>query len=182
MRAIMLLIAALAGFNATATNATDLHCKNAYTKDDQIYIQVTDLDFKAGTIHTASTTIAIPSGSEDWGIVPEMSAGSYTRKNLTKLPYNGRKYSGHLKFDLIGKGTVKAGNFSPDTADLIVSPEYTVVKTIPQQNNWDKSWTWDVEVRSHSAALAANWSDHHGDYIPLNCFSVAMVNDSKKRP
>lgn len=69
------------------------------------------------------------------------------------------------------------GNMYIEYADLIFSPDYKVVKTIPQANHWDPTWTWDIEVRQHSAVMPISFNDHHGDYIKLECYTTAQVNE-----
>lgn len=171
---IFTLVASLSFLNVTY--AEDINCEAANGVDEKIFIKLNDVDFAAGTALRYSTSIVLE--SREWeDMVPDFHAGSVNGENLSAVPYNGTKYKGHIKFDL--DEAPWAGNFSPDKAELIISPEFKVAKTIPQENNWDKTWTWDIEVRKHSAVLDASWDDHHGDYIKLDCYSVVKVNDSK---
>jgi hypothetical protein len=168
---------------AEKVKAIDISCKvtNAKDANAEAYIKLNDVAFgeDSATVKSYTLSVVADNGAEH-GLVPDVSSGSFEGKELENLPYNGRKYKGHYKFDLT-RNAQSAGNFHPDNFDLIISPEYTVAKTIPQQNHWDKTWTWDIEVRKHSAVVAANFNDHHGDYLEMDCYSIAHVNDSKGR-
>ena len=175
MKLLILALIATVSFSNQVL-AEDITCEAAKGSVEKIFIKLDDVDFAAGTVKRYSTSILLE--SREWeNMVPDFEAGSNNGENLSAVPYKGTKYKGHIKFDLDNRGW--AGNFSPDKAELIISPEFKVVKTIPQQNNWDQTWTWDIEVRKHSAVLDASWSDHHGDYIKLDCYSIEKVNDSK---
>ena len=112
--------------------------------------------------------------------IPNVETSIYTGKNIENVPYKGTKYTDHLKFELANAKAKQLGE-NIETANLIVAPAYTVVKTIPQENYSDKSWHWEVEVREHSAVLDWHVNDHHGDYLPLKCYSQAHVNDSRDK-
>ncbi len=179
MKFIILASVAVLGSSAFAAEkkTIDISCQASKGAYERIFVKLDDVDFEAGSVERWSASIS--SEEKSYDLVPDGWFGSTNGENLKVVPYKGTKYKGHIKFDL-DESEFK-GNFSPDRAELILSPEYKVVKTIPQQNNWDKTWTWDLEIRKHSAVLDASWNDHHGDYIQLDCYSVAIVNDSKGR-
>lgn len=184
----ILFIFSVLGLDATAANPNankeiyKISCsasgKNSGFYSTQVYVNLERVNFEAGTVSTYSATI-VNNGGLEYDTYPTMETAALSGRDLKTVPYNGRKYPNHIKLPLLAAKTATAGDFVPETADLILAPHYTVVKTIPQQNHWDKTWTWDLEVRKHSAVLATNFNDHHGDYIPLECYSTAMVNDSR---
>ena len=108
------------------------------------------------------------------GIVPHVLVGSMNGEGLKNLPYSGRKYKGHYKFDLDGQ---LHGNAPLEYAYLIVSPEYKVVKRVNRQNMWNPDIKWVEEFREHSAVMDISLNDHHGDYMPMKCFSIASIRD-----
>jgi hypothetical protein len=179
----VLALALLFSAPAFADNFTadSIRCE-AKEKDEQIYIRLEKVSISGDrkTASAKSYSMSIVLKDTDWDIVPDVQVGTFEGKDLENEGYDGRKYKGHVKFDMTRKAS-RAGDFTPEAADLILSPEYTVSKKIPQKNISDPSWTWDIEVRKHSAVMAAHWDDHHGDYIKLDCYSVAHVNDSKRR-
>lgn len=170
---------------AAQDNRVDIKCiaerPHDFKGGSSIYLTLKGADLAAGTVDFYNLTIVNVSPNE-FEHVPDFSAGSTNGKDLKAVKYNGRKYVGYKKFSFYNKGDAVAGAFRPDNASVIINPLYTVVKTIPQSNNWDKTWTWDVEVRKHLAVMPTNFDDHHGDYIPLDCYTWTHVNDSKRRP
>ena len=83
--------------------------------------------------------------------------------------HNGRKHKEHLKFDLETSGS--EGDMYFEYMYLIISPFHKVVKRETSANYYDRSITWYYEARKYPAILNVSWNDHHGDYIPLKCFS-----------
>lgn len=187
----MVIVSALIGFSAIAgeIKVGDLNCAG-YDKgeqnlaDTEIYVTLDDLVFytnkdnkvDGGSARSFKASIIVK--DTEWNIVPTPRVGSWEGKNLENTDYNGRKYEGYLEFDLTEN--IKARGF-PETAKLIVSPEYEVVKRIPQTNVFDPSWNWEIEIRKHDARLDTHFDDHHGDYVKMECYSVKRVNDSKGR-
>ncbi len=119
---------------------------------------------------------------KSYGVMPANATSVSQGENISNVEYDGRKYPDHFKFRVdSGKGIQTIGDQEVQYANLIIAPEYTVAKTVHEHNEWDKTWTWDIEIRKHSAVLDVSFNDHHGDYIKLDCYSIASVNDSKGR-
>ena len=105
---------------------------------------------------------------------------SISDSNVANQKYNGQKYKGYLKFNLINyKSEDFRMNGGIEDISLIVSPEYKVVNTRSTGNHWDEDWTWDVETREFDAVFPINLDDHHGDYIRGKCYGTAKVNEVK---
>lgn len=193
MKALVLFLASVISVSAFATkkpkNAkepNDIRCETSdeheFAGTTMIYINLNQVLFNEdNTAATArSFRATMVNRNLDYDIVPDVNAGTWEGERLATVPYKGKKYVGYVKFDL-SHHTFESTGYNPEKAHLILSPKYTVVKTIPMKNNHDQTWTWDIEVRKHPAVLDANYDDHHGDYIPMNCYSTERVNDSKGR-
>lgn len=155
-------------------------CKGKkYDSEVRIHINKLELD-ENGQAEITYMMSLLHEGELGYGFIPDFDAGIITGKQRPNVPYNGKKYPNHLKFPLTEKGSEISKGYSIEYANLIISPAHTVVKSIPEQNHWDKNWTWTVEVRKYSAALDVSFNDHHGDYIQLNCYSTKTVDE--KRP
>lgn len=145
----------------------------------KIFINIRDLNIDQtghAEIKSYAFTMVNQRTSENQ-LPPSFNGGGINGKNLKNSVYNGRKYPNHLKFQITSEESQRAGDLELDYADLIISPDYQVIKTIDQANAWDKNWTWQVEVRKYSAVLAYSINDHHGDYLPLDCTSTEIVNE-----
>ena len=130
-------------------------------------------DKKEATISSYNLSLIIEDQDSN-GIVPHVQVGALNGSSRSNLPYSGRKYKGHLKFDLDGS---LAGNAPLEYAYLIVSPEYKVVKRIDHQNMWNPEIKWVEEIREHSAVMDISLDDHHGDYMPMKCWSRESIRN-----
>lgn len=150
----------------------------------KIYLNIDRLKLKDDTsaeIAAFDMTIINDSGKYE-GLIPNVNSGALQGETIKNVPYNGKNYPGHLKFPIgpFEDGVQLSGGLYLQHSDLILAPNYTVVKSVPQPNHWDQSRKWTLEVRKHSAVLDINFNDHHGDYIKIDCYSSEVVED--KRP
>ncbi|MGE0762288.1 MAG: hypothetical protein AB7N80_03310 [Bdellovibrionales bacterium] len=186
MKQIVLGLLVLIGVNAGAAAAKpiSLQCESVDRDGLKVYLTVDGLTVTGegeetqGKLRSFEMTI-LNLDEKEYDVIPATSGGSWEGRDVKNTAYSGRRYANHLKFELTRHASKSAGS-QVDYADLIVSPAYLVEKTIPQANHWNKDWTWDIEVRKHSAVLPLSINDHHGDYVPMSCFSTAIVNE--KRP
>lgn len=184
MKNILLGLSLIASTSVFAADIELINCKGVKSGYGDfvtnIYLNVNKLkvDGKDATMKSYDMTIVNTDAAYE-GLIPSVSAGSFANKNLVNEAYKGTKYKDHLKFHLTGKGAQSLGEQSLEYAALIINPAYNVEKTIHEGNNWDKTWTWDIEIRKHSAVLSLNFDDHHGDYIKLDCFSTGKVNEKR---
>ncbi len=189
MKAIILTTVVFLSLTSLAQKSiNEIVCKtspeanNPYVKSD-VFLKLYDLTVtqngEAGVKELYFTMINQDASTES--TLPQFDSGSIEAKNLKSVSYRGRIYKNHIKFSVTAPANSRSGDLELDYAHLIISPDYTVVKTIDQANHWDKTWTWQIEVRKHSAVLAFSINDHHGDYLQLDCVSSARVNDSKRK-
>lgn len=77
-------------------------------------------------------------------------------KDVSNVPYNGRKYKNYLKFTL--ELDSLRSRWSQASANLIILP-------LPVSTPESRGRV------SYKAVLDVSFDDHHGDYIPLTCTS-----------
>lgn len=140
-------------------------------------LSVFDGENKIGMIDRYDLLILGPTQAEFNG-VEFKDHTSISDKNVSNLPYNGRKYKGYLKFDLNNYSSQdRTINGGVDNIEFIVSPKYKVIKTEASGNHWNRNWTWDIETREFDAVFPLNLDDHHGDYIQGKCYTKKIVNE-----
>ncbi len=174
-----IMIAAVA-FASLSTMATEFNC---YGKKGEIEITLNarmgefDGEAKIGLIQSYNLLIEESVRKVINGIEFKDHT-SISDRNISNIPYNGKKYKGYLKFDLLNYSSENFSmNGGVDNIEFIVSPNYKVIATESRANHWTPSWTWDVETREFDAVFPLNINDHHGDYVSAKCYTSAIVNE-----
>lgn len=147
----------------------------------EVYLKLTgfiyDNDSKVAQIDDLSITV-INKGAKSYGLVPLVEASTFDVTNLKNIPYQGRIYTDHYKFNITeNEKVLKAGNLDLTTANVIISPSYSVVKSFLESNYYDPQKPWKVEIRKYSAVFDVHLNDQMGDYIKLECYSLVKLNE-----
>lgn len=174
------LIIAAAAITSLSTMATEFNC---YGKKDGTEITLNariskfDGEAKVALIQSYDLLI-LESADRVINGIEFKNHTSISDRNIQNVPYNGRKYKGYLKFDLLNYNSENLSmNGRVDNIEFIVSPKYEVIDTEAMANHWNPAWTWDVETREFDAVFPLNLDDHHGDYVDAKCYTKAVVNE-----
>lgn len=177
MKNLILVAAAITSLNSMAT---DFYC---YGKKGEVEItlkaRMSEFDGEAKVAMIQSYDLLIVE-SVDRVIngIEFKDHTSISDRNISNTPYNGKKYKGYLKFDLLNYNSEQLSmNGGVDNVEFIVTPTYKVVATEARSNYWNPAWTWDLETREFDAVFPLNLDDHHGDYIGAKCYTTAIVNE-----
>ena len=140
----------------TGAEYKNIECK--YSKDYvdewgdvKFYLRIDSMNVKdPKTAEISFVTALVLEDKEIW-------VGKET--SLPNMPYNGKKYKNHFKFELkLSRASKYTGSSGAD-ANLIISKEITATEK-------DQ---WGAILQKFDAVLDVRYNDHHGDYVPLTC-------------
>lgn len=174
MKGLLLFLLVVSGFNSYA-NTTKIDQLKCYSErfEYKYNFSLSEFEYnsetKVATVVRFGLSIIVPDNIAD--VMPFYRVMSVSGSAITNVDHNPRKYKNYLKFDLNAAFATPAF----DQWELLILPEYTVVKEELRHRYWDPSDTYTREYREYPAVMPLRLDDHHGDYVPLKCISVVTV-------